>query len=145
MLGIEYLQALHFRMLNDVWEWAGKIRTVELENVFASTVPDIRPHLAQLYADAVEYWLNDERMSADEFAVRVHHRIVKTHPFQNGNGRLSRLVADLILEKHFRREPFTWGASDPLASADPDRDAYLNALKAADKGDYQHLLQLCRS
>lgn len=145
MLGIDYLQSLHARMLGEVWDWAGKIRTVELANVFASSVHDIRPHLAQLYSDAAEYWLKDERMSEDEFAARVHHRIVKVHPFQNGNGRHSRLLADLILEKHFRRAPFTWGAGGALGNTDPYRQSYLDGLKAADQGDYAPLLRLCRS
>ncbi len=92
MLSIDYMKELHRRMLGDVWEWAGEIRTTQLQNAFASSVPDIRPHLVELYKDAVEYWLNDKRIGPDEFAVMVHHRVVKVHPFPNGNGRHSRLL-----------------------------------------------------
>jgi Fic-DOC domain mobile mystery protein B len=99
MLSVEYMQELHRRMFNDVWYWAGEIRFTELQNDFAASVPDIRPQLSMLYADAIEYWLNDKRMTPEEFAVRVHHRVVKTHPFRNGNGRHSRLLADLLLAK----------------------------------------------
>jgi Fic-DOC domain mobile mystery protein B len=145
MLSIDYLQELHRRMLGDVWEWAGKIRTAELGNEFASPFPDIRPHLANLYADATEYWLQDKKMSPDELAVRVHHRVVKIHPFRNGNGRHSRLLADLILEKHFERQPFTWGGNGNLGNDDPSRNVYLAGLRAADKGNYAPLVELCRS
>ncbi len=145
MLSTEYMQELHRQMLSDVWKWAGKIRSAELQNAFASSVPDIRPHLTGLYSDAVQFWLDDERMHGDEFAVRVHHRVVKVHPFRNGNGRFSRLLADLVLEKHFRLPPFTWGGNGQLGNGDPNRKAYLEGLKAADKGEYRPLLELCRS
>jgi Fic-DOC domain mobile mystery protein B len=144
MLSIDYLQELHLRMLGEVWNWAGQIRSIELQNEFASPVHDIRPQLAVLYKDAVEYWLSDGRMSPDEFAVRVHHRVVKAHPFRNGNGRHSRLLADILLAKHFRREPLTWGGTAELGSSDPSRQIYLDSLKAADKGDYGPLMKLCR-
>jgi hypothetical protein len=71
--------------------------------------------------------------------------IVKIHPFRNGNGRHSRLLADLLLDKHFRVAPFTWGGSAGLGNTDPNRQAYLHGLKAADKGDYASLLRLCRA
>jgi fido (protein-threonine AMPylation protein) len=41
MLSIEYLQELHRQMFRDVWQWAGEIRPTQLENAFASSVPDI--------------------------------------------------------------------------------------------------------
>jgi Fic-DOC domain mobile mystery protein B len=143
MLSIDYIQELHRQMLREVWQWAGEIRSNELHNAFASPVHDIRPQLANLYADAVEHWLLN--MSPDEFAVRVHHRVVKIHPFRNGNGRHSRLLADVILEKHFKLKPFTWGGNAQLGNSDPNRPAYLDGLKAADSGDYRRLMALCRA
>jgi Fic-DOC domain mobile mystery protein B len=145
MITVEYMQELHRRMLGDVWRWAGEIRTIQLQNEFAASVPDIRPHLGDLYKDAVDYWLNDKRMSPDQIAVRLHHRVVKIHPFRNGNGRHSRLLADLLLDKHFRAAPFTWGGNAGLGNTDPNRQAYLHGLRAADKGDYAPLLRLCRA
>jgi Fic-DOC domain mobile mystery protein B len=145
MLSVEYLLELHRRMFNDVWEWAGQIRSNELQNAFAASVPDIRPQLSNLYADAVEYWLTDKRMTPEEFAVRFHHRVVKIHPFRNGNGRHSRLLADLVLSKHFGIEPFTWGGSAQLGTGDRYRQPYLEGLKAADRGDYGLLMTLCRA
>jgi Fic-DOC domain mobile mystery protein B len=145
MLSIDYIKELHRQILGDVWEWAGEIRTTQLQNAFASSVPDIRPHLVELYKDAVEYWLNDKHIGPDEFAVMVHHRVVKVHPFRNGNGRHSRLLADVILERHFGREPFTWGGDAGLGNSDPHRQTYLDGLRAADRGDYKPLMELCRA
>jgi fido (protein-threonine AMPylation protein) len=106
---------------------------------------NIRPDLLNMYKDAVECWLRDRNLSADELAARVHHRVVKIHPFRNGNGRHSRLIADVILERHFGRPPFTWGGDTSLGNGDLYRQEYLAALKAADQGNYAPLLQLCRA
>jgi fido (protein-threonine AMPylation protein) len=84
-------------------------------------------------------------MTPEEFAVRLHHRVVKIHPFRNGNGRHSRLLADLVLSKHFGIEPFTWGGSAQLGTGDPHRQPYLEGLKSADRGDYGPLMKLCRA
>jgi len=145
MLAVEYLLELHRRMFSDVWEWAGAIRSTELQNAFAAPVPDIRPQLSNLYKDAVEYWLQDKRMTADEFAVRFHHRVVKIHPFRNGNGRHARLMADVLLLRHFSAAPFTWGGDAPLGTGDRHRHTYLEGLQAADRGDYGPLMRLCRA
>ena len=145
MLTVEYLETLHQKMLGDVWGWAGALRTTDLGNAFASSAANIRPDLLCLYHDAIDYWLVDERMDPDEFALRVHHRVVKIHPFQNGNGRHSRLLADLILDKHFKRSPFTWGGNALLGNTDPNRPAYIAALRSADRNDYEPLKKLCRA
>lgn len=39
--------------------------------------------------------------------VRFHHRLVKIHPFPNGNGRHSRLMADLLVMS-VGGERFSW-------------------------------------
>ncbi len=33
-------------------------------------------------------------------SIRIHHRLVKIHPFVNGNGRHARLVSDIYLFSH---------------------------------------------
>lgn len=144
MLTVEYVRELHRRMFADVWTWAGEIRPTQLQNAFASSVSNIRPDLQCLYNDATEYWLNDQKMTPDEFAVRIHHRMVKIHPFRNGNGRHSRLLADIILEKHFNLRPFTWGGTASLGNSDPNRQRYLGSLRSADQGDYALLKTLSR-
>ncbi|GEM_PF-1786064 len=77
-------------------------------------------------------------------AVRFKHRIVSIHRFANGNGRHSRLMADIIIEKIYKLPVFTWGAAN-LSSEGDARAAYLQAVKAADKGDYSLLIAFARS
>ncbi|WP_205686096.1 Fic family protein [Chitinophaga costaii] len=67
-------------------------------------------------------------------AVRFKHRIVLIHCFANGNGRHSRLMADIIVEKIFGQDVFTWGAANLIAPGE-FRSSYLQALTAANKGN----------
>lgn len=79
----------------------------------------------------------------DEIAYRFHHRLVAIHLFPNGNGRHSRLMTDFLLVQAGRAR-FTWGDKN-LASNNPMRDQYLNALRKADNHDYTELAAFVRS
>jgi len=140
ILGEPFLRGLHRRMFNRVWRWAGTYRTSE-RNL---GVPPYRiePDLRQLLDD-VSYWIAHKTYPADELAVRFHHRLVSIHPFPNGNGRWSRLAADiLIVELAGKR--FTWGSAN-LQSAGDIRRMYIDALHAADNHDVGPLVAFARS
>ena len=96
-----------------------------------------------LCSDAL-YWVQHDTYPPDELAVRFKHRIVSIHCFPNGNGRHSRLMADIITNKVYKRPLFSWGTGD-LGQQGDTRRAYLKAVKAADRGDYQQLLAFARS
>ena len=91
----------------------------------------------------VRYWIENQTYSADEIAIRFHHRLVQIHPFPNGNGRHARLIADLLVMK-LGQPSFTWGARD-LVKAGEARAKYLEAIRAADDGDIKLLLVFARS
>jgi Fic family protein len=76
-------------------------------------------------------------------AIRFHHRLVSIHPFPNGNGRLGRLAAEVLISR-LGGEPFSWGGYS-LDSAGPSRSAYIGALRAADAGDMSGLESFARS
>jgi Fic-DOC domain mobile mystery protein B len=140
LLSEEYAKALHKQMFGDVWNWAGKYRERE-SNI------GVKPHLIAtevptLFSDA-RYWLQNKTYEPDELATRVHHRLVKIHPFTNGNGRHTRMIADLLIER-LGRKPFTWGGGS-LAEVSELRASYMAALKAADNHDIEPLLNFVRS
>jgi Fic-DOC domain mobile mystery protein B len=141
MLTDEYLLRLHKRMYGDVWAWAGAYRTHNTN--IGSQFPQIRAELRVLFDDA-RHWLEHDQFRPDEFAVRVHHRIVKVHPFPNGNGRHARLIADLILMRHFRSDRLTWAGGN-LGNVDPKRGEYIMALREADRNNYGPLIALARA
>jgi len=140
LLTEKFMKDLHLRMLGDVWRWAGRFRTTE-RNL---GVPyfEIPMAVRELLEDA-RTWITQNTFSPDEIAVRFHHRLVKIHPFANGNGRHSRLMADLIVLS-LGGERFTWGSAN-LQQAGDVRRQYIEALHAADNHDYGRLLRFARS
>ena len=80
----------------------------------------------------------------DEIAVRFHHGLVSVHPFPNGNGRWSRLAADVLITQ-LSGKRFTWGGAELRATGTTDREAYMKALKAADNHDLEPLIKFARS
>ncbi len=101
----------------------------------------IETELRQAIDDA-RYWAENKTYPPDELAVRLHHRLVSVHPFPNGNGRCSRLVADTLIVQ-LGESRFTWGGAD-LRAAGKARDAYIAALKAADNHDFEPLIRFAR-
>ena len=94
--------------------------------------------------DDTQYWIKNSSFAPDEIAIRFKHRIVSIHCFPNGNGRHSRLMADVIIDKIFSSEVFSWG-SENLISANNSRFNYLKALREADNGKYESLLFFARA
>ncbi|MGD0864657.1 MAG: mobile mystery protein B [Rhizomicrobium sp.] len=134
-----FLRGLHRRMFNRVWRWAGEYRTSERNLGIASY--RIQPELRQLLDDA-RYWIANKTYEPDEIAVRVHHRLVSIHPFPNGNGRWSRLAADILIVQSGSPR-FTWGRTN-LQIASETRKAYIDALHAADEHDLNPLITFAR-
>jgi len=135
-----FLNELHRRMFGDVWKWAGKTgatgRNIGVEAYRIET--DVR----QLVDDA-GYWIAHATYPPDEICMRFSHRLVAIHPFPNGNGRLSRLAADL-LARQLGQVPFSWGRAS-LIDAGETRARYISALRAVDNHDIAPLLAFARS
>lgn len=66
-------------------------------------------------------------------AAWLHHRFAQIHPFQDGNGRLARALASLVLIK---------AGWFPLTIKRDDREAYIAALETADQGRLIPLVEL---
>ena len=140
LLTIEFCDRVHRRMFADVWRWAGQRRT-RMTNIGVDP-PQITTQMKLLLDDA-RYWHDHAIYEPSERAVRLHHRLVSVHPYRNGNGRQARFIADLYL--HVIAEPrLTWGASRHLDLESSTRRDYIVALQAADRGDYELLLDFAR-
>jgi Fic-DOC domain mobile mystery protein B len=137
----KFICNLHKRMYSNVWAWAGEFRkTGKNIGIDKHHIPIA---LKVLCDDAI-YWIEHETYPPEEIALRFKHRIVSIHCFPNGNGRHSRLMADIIIEKLFGAEPFSWGAED-LSKEGDTRTTYLQAVKAADNADFAPLLSFANS
>lgn len=133
----EWFLKLHFNMFGDVWEWAGKIRTVELSIGIKAYL--VSTELKKL-VDDLEFWEQNKTFDVIEIASRLHHRAVQIHPFKNGNGRYSRMLANIYLKQN-GLEPTKWN-ENLLSKENLHRDDYISALKKADKNDYSDLIKL---
>ncbi|MEM9591948.1 MAG: mobile mystery protein B [Pseudomonadota bacterium] len=135
----DFLRDLHKRLFGDVWAWAGQFRKTERNiGVHPARIGvDLRVAL-----DDARYWIEHDTYTTDETAVRLHHRLVAIHPFPNGNGRTTRLMADLLVAR-LGGEPFTWGRQN-LTDVSETRKAYVAALRAADAHDIEPLLAFAR-
>lgn len=75
-------------------------------------------------------WYNENKNKEHpvELAAIAHYKFVKIHPFGDGNGRIARLIANFILNKH--RFPL-------IVVEYKNRKSYYRALRKADKEEYE--------
>jgi Fic-DOC domain mobile mystery protein B len=136
ILSIDFIKLLHKKMFGDVWKWAGSFR--KSNNNIGVDKSDIQAELKALNDDCT-YWIENNVYEPDEIAVRYKHRMVSIHPFPNGNGRDSRLCADIIISHVFGKPVFTWGGTN-LVDHNEARRKYLEAIYEADRGNIEPLI-----
>ena len=84
--------------------------------------------LIKLYGEYQE-----KRVPPEILAAWLHHRFTQVHPFQDGNGRVARSLASIVLLR---------AGGFPLDISRDLRKDYIDALEAADAGDLQPLINL---
>ena len=136
----DFVKILHKRMFGEVWGWAGRYRKSN-KNIGVDWTK-IGVELKLLLDDTV-YWIEHKTFQPDEIAIRFKHRLVKIHCFSNGNGRHSRMMADIIIESVFDREVFSWKQSN-MVRPDETRREYISAIREADDGNIGPLIQFAR-
>ena len=135
-----FCRALHQQMFGKTWAWAGKFRQSD-KNIGCEWT-QVAVQLRNLF-DNTRWWIDNATFPPDEIAARFHRDLVWIHPFPNGNGRHSRMMADALL-RSLGQAAFTWGSGGDLVAANDVRGRYLAALRAADQGDYGLLLEFVR-
>ncbi len=132
-----WMRMLHKAMFGRVWKWAGITRKTDLTiGVEWSRVE------SELYdlCESIPYFKVPPE--TDDIAY-LHHRLVRIHPFQNGNGRWARLVAGIY---QIRRCGSFINWPDDLVgttqATSPVRAEYIAALKSADAGNLGRLIEL---
>jgi len=140
LLSEKFIKLVHKKMFEATWKWAGKSRKTE-RNIGVAPYA-IGVELQKLFDD-VNYWIEHKTYPPIEIGARFHHRLVYIHPFPNGNGRHSRLMADLLMKK-LNEKPLNWGQGS-LVEISELRKTYIEALRKADRGDYSTLLAFVSS
>lgn len=137
----KFIKDLHSRMFGEVWSWAGGFRKTNKNIGVDWSIIGVE---IKKVLDDCKYWIANKTFSEEEIAVRLKHRLVWIHPFPNGNGRHSRLMADIMMEKIFDKPIFSWGGIS-INSIDNGSSVYIKALREADKGDFEALLEFAQS
>jgi len=133
----KFVKEIHKKMYGDVWKWAGKFRKTD-KNIGISW-SQISIELKNLMDD-INFWIKNKTFEPEEIAIRFKHRIVAIHCFPNGNGRHSRMMADIIMASIFDRKLFSWHKSN-MVKADDTRKKYIDALRKADGGNINPLIE----
>ena len=90
---------------------------------FEYASPEETPALMTDLVDWYNVAVNDGNLSAIELAALFHYRYIRIHPFEDGNGRIARLLVNFILLR----------AGYPMIIVrTDDKDSYLNALNFSD-------------
>jgi len=141
ILTVEFIRDLHRRMFNEVWGWAGTFRKTN-KNIGVDNFI-IGQEIEKLIDDC-KFWIENKIYPDDEIAIRFKHRLVKIHPFPNGNGRHSRICADILISKGLKKKIFSWGLKN-LSDKSEARDKYMEAIYQADNENISPLLEFARS
>ncbi len=141
ILTVDFIKEVHRRMFSEVWDWAGTFRKTN-KNLGVDK-HQIQLHLISLLDDC-KFWIENKTYSEDEIAIRLKFGLVRIHPFQNGNGRHSRLCADILISQALNKPVFTWGGKG-LTRENENRTRYLSAIRQADDEIIEPLIAFARS
>ena len=133
---LPWLKKLHRDMLGNVWKWAGRFR--QSETNLGVPPHQIEVSLVNLLAD-LKTW-GASGMSLLEQATHLHYRAVHIHPFQDGNGRWARLLANIWSKQN--GGPVVVWLEETIGAESVIRSEYLAAVKQADQGDLEPLVAL---
>jgi Fic-DOC domain mobile mystery protein B len=135
---MSFVVLLHEKLFGEVWSCAGCFRKTE-KNIGVDPL-QISQQLRNLLDDAGA-WHRYQTYPPRQALLRLHHGIVKIHPFANGNGRFARIYTDWVADKLYGIAPIQWGNAD-LQRTSAIRGAYIAALRAADGNDFSPLFEL---
>lgn len=101
-LSFDVILYFHKKLLDDTKkDIAGKIRQHQVTIAGSKFMPPFPAEIYPLLMDFFKwYHKNKDKMHAVELAALVHLKLVTIHPFADGNGRISRLMMNFVLNKH---------------------------------------------
>lgn len=133
-LGVDDLKRWHHQWLGNVYPWAGRERTVNMsKGGFLFAPPTRIPGLLEDFErDCLQRWTPCHGMAGSalvEALAVTHVEFLLIHPFREGNGRLSRLLAD-VMAVQAGQQPLDY------TSWEQHKDGYIAAIHAGMGRDY---------
>lgn len=120
-----FVRELHRRLYGSLWEWGGKFRLLQTNIGIAPEQIAVR---LRSEMDNLRYrWEEVHDLDPKTLGLLAHVAVVRIHLFIDGNGRATRLLADVVLAAAATGNVvrFDWGI---------DRRAYIEALVHYDNG-----------
>jgi len=118
----------HRRWLGNVYEWAGRYRSVNMgksgfqfaaAHLVYGLMQKLNDNFLVIYTPC--YQMNESELV--EALANIHIETILVHPFREGNGRLSRLLANMMaLQANYPMLDFSY--------MDDNREAYFSAIQA---------------
>ena len=111
--------------VGDYKEYPNSVRLANGE-MFEYAAPTDTPILMQ---ELIDWYRQEENeIHPVTLAAMLHYKFVRIHPFDDGNGRVSRLLMNYVLLRN---------GLPPVVIKSEDKLNYLRALNRADIGDYE--------
>jgi Fic family protein len=120
-LSLSLIKNWHKKLLSNVdEEIAGKIRKHNVAIAGSKFEPPTPNELEYLLRRFILWYNNNKKIHPVELAALVHLKFVTIHPFTDGNGRISRILMNFILNKN----------GFPMLNIEySNRNSYYNALE----------------
>ncbi len=94
LLTDHFVRELHQRLYAEIWSWGGRMRLRELNIGVAPE--NIAVELRAALESLSFRWEKTSDFTARQLGIAMHAETVRIHPFADGNGRATRLLADLV-------------------------------------------------
>ena len=123
ILTTSFLVQLHEQLFGGIWTWAGSFRRTGLNIGVDPYLISTELHTA---FGNLRYQASEMLLTARQLGVATHAELVRIHPFSDGNGRVTRLMADLAFAAAQRlphAQEYDW---------DLDKSEYIRLLRAYD-------------
>ena len=123
LLTDHFVRHLHARLYGDIWVWGGRLRQHEVN---IGVAPEQIAMQLRMCLDTLRYrWEHATDWTARILGIAAHAETVRIHPFIDGNGRTTRLLADLVYIAAQER-------ADSLYDWDVDKRRYIELLRNFD-------------
>jgi len=142
MMDFQKICQWHRAWLGNVYRWAGQYRTVDMSkpNMRFASPMQIHRLITAFDSQYLTRFCDLPKMSDEQlirFLAEMHVEFILIHPFREGNGRISRLLLDVMAAK---------AGAQPLDYSlwNEHKEYYFKAIQAGRDGDYQFVERLIR-
>lgn len=139
-LSFDHIREWHRHWLGNVYEWAGRLRNANLAKdgfqfAAADRIPLLIEGFEQQFLSRTSELKSLPRPTLVSYLAESHVEFILIHPFREGNGRLSRLLCDVLSVKAGMHvlDYSLW---------DKHKAFYFKAIQAGLSGNFNPMTQL---